>query len=128
MDIKKASIEELECRLLENREFFIITPVVEERRKLIKEDHEIFLEIDRRLNGAQAQALKKQQPTKQKSKYVRYKEGAALYSMCLSKFEEVAKQAQAVYKVGGVCLVNTEIFEKHLELYRLDDIPQLKGW
>ena len=47
MDIKDATIEELETRLMQNREFFLITPVVEERRKLITEDHEIFLEIFR---------------------------------------------------------------------------------
>lgn len=79
MDIKKASIEELECRLLENREFFIITPVVEERRKLIKEDHEIFLEIDNRLKNALS--AKPVQP-KRYCKFVRYKEGAELYGMC----------------------------------------------
>lgn len=52
-------------------------------------------------------------------KFVRYKEGAEMYSMCQSKFEQIAKEAKATYKVGKIVLVNTEILDKYLELYRL---------
>ncbi len=52
-------------------------------------------------------------------KFVRYKEGAEMYSMCQSKFEQIAKEAKATYKVGKLVLVNTEILDKYLELYRL---------
>lgn len=52
-------------------------------------------------------------------KFVRYKEGAEMYSMCQSKFEEIAKEAKATYKVGKLVLVNTEILDKYLELYRI---------
>lgn len=52
-------------------------------------------------------------------KFVRYKEGAEIYSMCQSKFEQIAKEAKATYKVGKLVLVNTEILDKYLELYRL---------
>ncbi|MGB4660727.1 MAG: DUF6462 family protein [Mobilitalea sp.] len=52
-------------------------------------------------------------------KYVRYKEGAEIYSMCQSKFEKMAKEAQATYKLDKLVLVNCEIFEKYLELYRI---------
>ena len=34
-----------------------------------------------------------------KKKFVRYAEGAALYSLGLHTFQEVAKEANAVYKV-----------------------------
>lgn len=58
--------------------------------------------------------------TKQNAKkFVRYKEGAEIYSMCQSKFEQIAKEAKATYKIGKLVLVNTEILDKYLELYRL---------
>lgn len=54
-----------------------------------------------------------------RKRFVRYKEGAELYSMCQSKFEEMAKEAQATYKLNKLVLVNCDIFEEYLELYRL---------
>lgn len=58
--------------------------------------------------------------TKQKvKKFVRYKEGAAMYSMYQSKFERMACDAKATYKLDKVVLVSTEIFEKCLETFRI---------
>ena len=58
--------------------------------------------------------------TKQKAKkFVRYKEGAELYSMCQSKFERMAREAKATYKLDKLVLVNTELFEKYLETFRI---------
>lgn len=58
--------------------------------------------------------------TKQRSKkFVRYKEGAEIYSMCQSKFERMARDAKAVYKLDKLVLVNTEIFDKYLETFRV---------
>lgn len=54
-----------------------------------------------------------------KKKFVRYKEGAELYSICQSKFEKLAKEAKAIYKIDKVVLVNTDIFEEYLETFRL---------
>lgn len=51
-------------------------------------------------------------------KFVRYKEGAEKYSLGLTKFQELAKEAKAVYKIDGVALVNCDIFEKFLETFR----------
>ena len=51
-------------------------------------------------------------------KFVRYDEGALKYSMGLSKFQAMAKEAKATYKVDKVVLVNCEIFEKYLETFR----------
>ena len=51
-------------------------------------------------------------------KFVRYKEGAEKYSLGLTKFQELAKEAKAVYKIDGIVLVNCEIFEKYLETFR----------
>ena len=51
-------------------------------------------------------------------KFVRYKEGAEKYSIGMSKFQELAKEAGATYKVDKIVLVNCEIFEKFLESFR----------
>ena len=51
-------------------------------------------------------------------KFVRYREGAEKYSIGLTKFQELSKEAGAVYKIDGIALVNCEIFEKFLESFR----------
>ena len=48
-----------------------------------------------------------------------YKEGAQLYSMSQSKFERLAKDANAIYKVDKLVLVNCELFEQYLETFRV---------
>ena len=50
--------------------------------------------------------------------YVRYEEGAKLYSMGLHTFQELAKDAKAVYHVKRVVLVNTELIDEYLENFR----------
>ena len=50
-------------------------------------------------------------------KFVRYQEGAEKYSLGLTKFQELAKEA--VYKIDKVALVNCEIFERYLETFRI---------
>ena len=48
-------------------------------------------------------------------KYVRYEEGAYLYSMGRKTFTDLAKEADAVRKIGGVCLVSIEKLNKYIE-------------
>ena len=55
---------------------------------------------------------------KKERKFIRYREGAEKYSMGLSKFQQLSKEAKAVYRIDGIVLVNTEIFEKYLEGFR----------
>lgn len=50
-------------------------------------------------------------------KYVRYKEGAELFCMGLSKFQKMAHEAKATYKVDKLVLVNVDKFEKYLETF-----------
>ena len=50
-----------------------------------------------------------------RKKFVRYEEGAQLYSMGLHTFP---KDAKAVYHVKRVVLVNTEIVDEYLENFR----------
>lgn len=54
-------------------------------------------------------------------KFVRYADGAKMYSMGLTKFQELAKEAKACYKIGQLVLVNTEILDKYLEVYHITD-------
>lgn len=51
-------------------------------------------------------------------KFVRYKEGAELYSIGLTKFQQLAKEAKAIYKIDNIVLVNCELFDKFLETFR----------
>ena len=59
--------------------------------------------------------------TKNSKKFVRYQEGAEKYSIGLTKFQELAKEANAIYKVDKIVLVNCEIFEQYLETFRVYD-------
>lgn len=54
-------------------------------------------------------------------KFVRYADGAKMYSMGKTKFQELAKEANACYKLGQLVLVNTEILDKYIETYRITD-------
>lgn len=56
-----------------------------------------------------------------KKRLVRYKDGAEMYSMGLTKFQELAKQANAIYKVDKLVLVNCDIFEQYLESFRVSE-------
>ena len=54
-----------------------------------------------------------------KKKFVRYAEGAKLYSIGEELFAKLALESHAVYKINHICLVNTEIFEEYLEAFRV---------
>ena len=56
-----------------------------------------------------------------KKKYVRYAEGAELYSMGLHSFQSLAKDAGAVRKVKGIVLVNTEKVDAFIESFEEED-------
>ena len=56
-----------------------------------------------------------------KKKYVRYAEGAELYSMGLHSFQKVAKDAGAIRKVKGIVLVNTEKVDEFIESFKEED-------
>lgn len=52
-------------------------------------------------------------------KFVRYQDGAEIYSISVRKFQDLAKDAGAIYKVGKMVLVNCEILDKYLETFKL---------
>ena len=53
-----------------------------------------------------------------RKKFVRYEEGARLYSMGLHTFQQFAKDAGAVYHVKRVVLVNLDVIDEYLEAFR----------
>ena len=53
-----------------------------------------------------------------RKKFVRYDEGAKIYSRGLHSFQNLAKDAGAVYKIKGVVLVNTQVVDEYLETFR----------
>ncbi len=54
-----------------------------------------------------------------KKRFVRYTDGAEMYSMCLSKFRELAKDAHACYKIKHLVLVNLDVLDEYLETFRI---------
>ena len=56
-----------------------------------------------------------------KKKFIRYKEGCEIYSMGITKFQEISKLAGAVYKINQMVLVNTEILDQYLEKFKVND-------
>jgi hypothetical protein len=53
-----------------------------------------------------------------RKKFVRYEEGPALYSMGLHSFQELAKDAGAIYHIKKIVLVNTQLIDEYLESFR----------
>lgn len=56
-----------------------------------------------------------------RKRFVRYAEGAQMYSMGMTKFQELAKTAKACYKVNQLVLVNLDILDEYLEGFRIVD-------
>lgn len=54
-------------------------------------------------------------------RFVRYAEGAEMYSMSTSKFMQLAKDAKACYKVNQLVLVNLDIIDAYLETFHIVD-------
>ena len=54
-------------------------------------------------------------------RFVRYAEGAEIYSMSVSKFMQLAKDAKACYKVNQLVLVNLDIIDRYLETFNIID-------
>lgn len=63
--------------------------------------------------------MDKNEKQKKDKIYVRYDEGAEMYSMCKHSFMKLAAEAHAVYKINRLTLVNRKIFEEYLETFRV---------
>lgn len=51
-------------------------------------------------------------------KYVNASEGAIIYAMSKTHLMTLVNEAGALYKVGNLALINTEVFEQYLEQFR----------
>ena len=56
--------------------------------------------------------------TNGKKKFVKYDEGAAMFSMGIHSFMDLANEAKSVYRIRRIVFVNTEIIEEYLENFR----------
>ena len=54
-------------------------------------------------------------------RFVRYPEGAEMYSMSLSKFQQLSNDAKACYKMNRLVLVNLDILDEYLETFHIED-------
>ena len=52
-------------------------------------------------------------------KFVRYSDGAKMYSMGMNKFQTLAKDAGAILKIDRMVLVDLDIFDQYLETFRV---------
>lgn len=59
-------------------------------------------------------------------KYVNASEGAIIYSIGKTRFMALAKEANAIYKVGNSALVNMEILDTYLEKFVEPSIELVK--
>ncbi len=59
--------------------------------------------------------LRSQYPDK---KFIRYKEGAVLYSMSEREFNKLAHNAGAIYKVNKMSLVNVAKIDEYLDYFK----------
>ena len=55
----------------------------------------------------------------QAKRFVRYNEGAELYSMGVSRFKQMAHECESVIKVGKSAWVDLETFDKYFQSFRL---------
>ena len=53
-----------------------------------------------------------------RKKFVRYEEGAMLYSMGVHTFQQLAKDARSVYHVKRIVLVNLDLIDEYLKAFR----------
>ena len=52
-------------------------------------------------------------------KFIRYKDGAELYSLGIQNFMKIAKEAGAVRKIRGTVLVNTEKLDEYIDSFEV---------
>ena len=63
----------------------------------------------------------RQQVSNGYKRWVRYQEGADLYSVGLHTFQKIAKDAKACYSVGGIILIDTVKLDKYIEMFEMEE-------
>ena len=59
--------------------------------------------------------------TKQKKRYVGYKEGMALYSMGKIEFRKLAQEAHALLRIKKMAIIDLDILDDYLEQHRINN-------
>ena len=54
-------------------------------------------------------------------KFIRYKDGAELYSLGIQNFMKIAKEAGAVRKIRGTVLVNIEKLDEYIDSFEVKE-------
>ena len=94
-----------------------------EEKCVVAEDEEITYESEEKVmprKRKEVEIIEELVKTKKK-KYVRYAEGAELYSLGLHTFQQLAKDAGAIRRVKGCVLVNLEKVEEFVESFCEED-------
>jgi len=50
-------------------------------------------------------------------KFLRYQQAEIVYSLSHKKLMELASDAEAIYRLDGIVLINREIFDEYLEKF-----------
>lgn len=56
--------------------------------------------------------------SKLRKKFLRYKEAEIIYSIQHKKLLELAGKAGAIYRIDGIVLIDREVFDAYLEQFR----------
>lgn len=65
--------------------------------------------------------MKAQEQNMMIKKFVRYKDGAELYSLGIQNFMKLAKEAKAVRKIHGTVLVNVMVLDEYIDSFEVWD-------
>lgn len=61
-------------------------------------------------------------------KFVRYEEATEIYGICLNTIKDIARKANATYKVNRLVLVNMVILDRYLNEYRVAERGELSSY
>lgn len=90
-----------------------------EEKCAVTEDEDVIYEVEEHVMSRTRKEVKEMEELvkSRKKKYVRYEEGAELFSLGRHTFEQLAKDAGAVRKVKRCVLVNLEKVEEFIESF-----------
>ena len=71
---------------------------------------------------SQVGELVKEEKHDPRQKFMREKDAVRVYCMSRPKIQEEALKAGAFYKIGGVNLINVQIFDEYLEGFRIPGV------
>lgn len=94
--------------------------VIREYKHIVVSDWQIFCHALEKANviAERSRCMKKEEELKRK--YISYKEGAVMYGVSERKFFDLARDANAVYKVGTRSLVKIELIDQYMESFHVD--------